>query len=37
MELHSFLTFIGGVLVGMGVVVLLTVLAMLVWSERSDS
>jgi len=34
MELHSFLTFMGGMLVGMGVAVLLTVLAMLIWSRR---
>jgi uncharacterized membrane protein len=34
MELHSFLTFIGGMLVGMGVAVLITVLAMLMWSRR---
>jgi uncharacterized membrane protein len=37
MELHSFLTFIGGMLVGMGVAVLITVLAMLMWSKRSDT
>jgi hypothetical protein len=37
MELHSFLTFMGGMLVGMGVAVLLTVLAMLIWSRRSDT
>jgi hypothetical protein len=37
MELHSFLTFMGGVLVGMGVAVLLTALGMLMWSRRSDS
>jgi hypothetical protein len=37
MELHSFLTFIGGVLVGMGVAVLITVVAMFIWSRRSDS
>jgi len=37
MELHSFFTFMGGMLVGMGIAVLLTVLAMLVWSSRGDS
>lgn len=34
METYSFLTFIGGILVGMGVAVLLTVLAMVIWSRR---
>jgi uncharacterized membrane protein len=33
MATYSFLTFIGGMLVGMGVAVLLTVLAMLIWSK----
>ena len=37
MELHSFLTFIGGILVGMGVAVLIIVVAMFMWSRRSDS
>lgn len=37
MELHSFLTFMGGMLVGMGIAVLITVLAMLMWSKRSDT
>jgi hypothetical protein len=37
MELHSFLTFMGGVLVGMGVAVLLTALGMLMWSRRRDT
>lgn len=34
MALHSFLTFMGGMLVGMGMAVLITVLAMLIWSRR---
>ena len=34
MELHSFLTFIGGILVGMGVAVLIIVVAMFIWSRR---
>jgi uncharacterized membrane protein len=34
METYSFLTFMGGILVGMGVAVLLTVLAMVMWSRR---
>ena len=37
MATYSFLTFIGGVLVGMGVAVLLTVLAMLIWSKYGDT
>ena len=37
MAFHSFLTFMGGVLVGMGVSVLLTALGMLAWSKRSDT
>jgi uncharacterized membrane protein len=37
MALHSFLTFMGGILVGMGVAVLITVLTMLMWSKRSDT
>lgn len=37
METYSILTFLGGMLVGMGVAVLLTVLAMLIWSRRSDT
>lgn len=34
MEFYSFLTFMGGMLVGMGMAVLITVLAMLIWSRR---
>jgi hypothetical protein len=37
MEFYSFITFMGGVLVGMGIAVLITVLAMLMWSRRSDT
>jgi uncharacterized membrane protein len=37
MELHSFLTFVGGMLVGMGVAMLLTVLVILIWSKRGNS
>lgn len=37
MELHSFLTFMGGMFVGMGLAVLLTALGMLIWSKRSDT
>jgi uncharacterized membrane protein len=33
MATYSFLTFMGGILVGMGVAVLITVLAMLIWSK----
>jgi uncharacterized membrane protein len=36
MATYSFLTFIGGMLVGMGVAVLLTVLIMLIWSKYGD-
>lgn len=36
MELHSFLTFIGGILVGMGVAVLIIVVAMFMWSRRDS-
>lgn len=34
METYSFLTFMGGILVGMGMAVLLTVLVMVIWSRR---
>lgn len=37
MATYSFLTFIGGILVGMGVAVLLTVLAMVIWSMHGDT
>jgi uncharacterized membrane protein len=37
METYSFLTFMGGILVGMGMAVLITVLAMLIWSRRGDT
>ena len=37
METYSFLTFMGGILVGMGMAVLLTVLFMLIWSKYGDS
>jgi|FreactcultureFD7_1027221.scaffolds.fasta_scaffold12846_6 uncharacterized membrane protein len=36
METYSFLTFMGGILVGMGMAVLLTVLAMLIWSKYGN-
>jgi uncharacterized membrane protein len=37
MATYSFLTFMGGILVGMGVAVLITVLAMLIWSKYGDT
>jgi mannose/fructose/N-acetylgalactosamine-specific phosphotransferase system component IIC len=37
MATYSFLTFIGGMLVGMGFAVLITVLAMLIWSKYGDT
>lgn len=39
METYSFLTFMGGILVGMGVAMLMTVLAMLIygWRNRGDT
>ena len=37
MATYSFLTFMGGILVGMGVAVLITVSAMLIWSKYGDS
>lgn len=37
MELYSFLTFVGGVLVGIGMAMLLTVLVILVWSKRGNT
>jgi hypothetical protein len=37
MELHSFLTFMGGVLVGMGVGMLLLALVITIWMRDGDS
>ena len=37
MEAYSFLTFIGGMLVGMGMGMLIIVLVMLIWSRRGDT
>jgi len=37
METYSFLTFMGGILVGMGVAMLMVVLAMLIWSKYGDT
>lgn len=37
METYSFLTFIGGVLVGMGMAMLLVVLAMLIWNKYGNT
>jgi hypothetical protein len=37
METYSFLTFIGGMLVGMGMGMLIIVLVMLIWSRRGDT
>ena len=37
MEAYSFLTFIGGMLVGMGMGMLIIALVMVVWSRRGDS
>jgi hypothetical protein len=37
METYAFLTFIGGVLVGMGTAILLICLAMIIWSKRGNS
>jgi mannose/fructose/N-acetylgalactosamine-specific phosphotransferase system component IIC len=34
METYSFLTFMGGILVGMGIAMLMVVLAMVMWSRR---
>ena len=37
METYSILTFVGGVLVGMGIAMLLVVSAMLIWSKYGDT
>lgn len=37
MEIHSFLTFIGGMLVGMGVGMMVLALVVTIWSKRSDT
>jgi uncharacterized membrane protein len=37
METYSILTFVGGILVGMGVAMLLVVSAMLIWSKYGNS
>lgn len=37
METYSFLTFVGGILVGMGAAMLLIVLAMYLWSRYGDT
>jgi hypothetical protein len=37
METYSILTFVGGVLVGMGIAMLLVVSAMLIWSKYGNS
>ena len=37
MATYSFLTFMGGILVGMGIAMLIVVLAMVMWSRRGNS
>jgi len=37
MATYSFLTFMGGILVGMGIAMLIVVLAMVMWSKYGDT